>query len=121
MEGHSCRFHVGTCLGEVSGWRAAPQGSRQGPSRTALPELSLGAEPAKPALWSWNLHWSALPKGSYLHPLQQLTPRPACSEPHDPGTGLQVADRSEGLGRFREAQVVEQDKGVCQKPLSGFL
>lgn len=50
------------CLGEVSVWSAVPQGSRQGPSSTSLPELPLGAEPAKPAMCCWDLLWSALPR-----------------------------------------------------------
>lgn len=39
-------------------WReAAAQSRRQGPSRTSLPELPLGAEPAQPAVRSWNPLW----------------------------------------------------------------
>lgn len=64
-------------LGEVSMWSAVPQGSRQGPSSTSLPELPLGAEPAKPAMCCWDLLWSALSTAPTLTLCSSSLPDPS--------------------------------------------
>ena len=87
-------------LGSVGG--EGSTGPRQGPSRTALPELPLGAEPVKPAMWSWNLLWSALPR-AHFDPLHQLTPRPVSPWGWEARAVCRPTQSSEGLGQCREA------------------